>query len=204
MVTRYGMSDLMGPMVYGENEGEVFLGRSITRTVNMSEETMRKVDGEIRKIIDQQYAVARKLLEDNRDKVEAMAAALLELETIDADQIDDIMSGLPPRPPKPPQIGQRASATTGRRASAPGTRRPATRRCVRETVRWRDRAAARCRCASRRCFRCGALSSFDLSRPLRDGHPERHARFVFRRRTLSSTATHALRTRGRCAPTAPI
>jgi cell division protease FtsH len=103
MVTRYGMSDVLGPMVYGENEGEIFLGRSITRTVNMSEETMRKVDAEIRKIIDQQYAVARKLLEDNRDKVEAMAKALLELETIDADQIDDIMAGRPPRPPKPPQ-----------------------------------------------------------------------------------------------------
>src|SRR5512132_1759056 len=69
MVTRYGMSDLLGPMVYGENEGEVFLGRSITRTVNMSEETMRKVDNEIRKIIDTQYAVARKLIEENRDKV---------------------------------------------------------------------------------------------------------------------------------------
>ncbi len=110
MVTRYGMSDLLGPMVYGENEGEVFLGRSITRTVNMSEETMRKVDGEIRKIIDQQYAVARKLLEDNRDKVEAMAAALLELETIDADQIDDIMAGKPPRPPKPTQAGGSAAA----------------------------------------------------------------------------------------------
>jgi cell division protease FtsH len=103
MVTRYGMSDLMGPMVYGENEGEVFLGRSITRTVNMSEETMRKVDGEIRKIIDQQYAVARKLLEDNRDKVEVMAKALLDLETIDADQIADIMAGRPVRPPKPTQ-----------------------------------------------------------------------------------------------------
>jgi cell division protease FtsH len=103
MVTRYGMSDVLGPMVYGENEGEIFLGRSITRTVNMSEETMRKVDAEIRKIIDQQYAVARKLLEDSRDKVEAMAAALLELETIDADQINDIMAGRPPRPPKPPQ-----------------------------------------------------------------------------------------------------
>jgi cell division protease FtsH len=110
------MSDLMGPMVYGENEGEVFLGRSITRTVNMSEETMRKVDSEIRKIIDQQYAVARKLLEDNRGKVEAMAKALLELETIDADQIDDIMAGLPPRPPKPTQSGS-GSSTTG---AAPG------------------------------------------------------------------------------------
>jgi cell division protease FtsH len=110
MVTRYGMSDVLGPMVYGENEGEIFLGRSITRTVNMSEETMRKVDAEIRKIIDQQYAVARKLLEDNRDRVEAMAAALLELETIDSDQIDDIMSGRPPRPPKPPQSNAGASA----------------------------------------------------------------------------------------------
>ena len=103
MVTRYGMSDELGPMVYGENEGEVFLGRSITRTVNMSEDTMRKVDTEIRKIIDTQYGVARKLIEDNRDKVEAMAKALLELETIDADQIDDIMNGKPPRPPKPTQ-----------------------------------------------------------------------------------------------------
>ena len=117
MVTRYGMSDLLGPMVYGENEGEVFLGRSITRTVNMSEETMRKVDAEIRKIIDQQYAVARKLLEDNRDKVETMAATLLELETIDADQIDDIMAGKPPRPPKPTQAGG-SSATPGSAAGA--------------------------------------------------------------------------------------
>ena len=100
MVTRYGMSDAMGPMVYAENEGEVFLGRSITTQKNVSEETMQKVDAEIRKIIDEQYAVARRLLEDNRDKVEAMAKALLELETIDADQIDDIMAGRPPRPPQ--------------------------------------------------------------------------------------------------------
>ena len=112
MVTRYGMSDLLGPMVYAENEGEVFLGRSITTHKNVSEETMRKVDAEIRKIIDQQYAVARKLIEDNRDKVEAMAKALLEMETIDADQIGDIMDGRPPRPPKPS-----GSATP----AAPGT-----------------------------------------------------------------------------------
>jgi len=90
----------MGPMVYGDNENEIFLGRSITRTVNMSEETMRNVDAEIRGIIDQQYALARKLIEENRDKVEAMAKALLELETIDAEQIGDIMGGKPPRPPK--------------------------------------------------------------------------------------------------------
>jgi len=102
MVTRYGMSDL-GVMVYGENEGEVFLGRSVTQHKNVSEATMQKVDAEIRRIIDQQYALARQLLEDNRDKVEAMTKALLEWETIDADQIDDIMAGKPPREPKPKQ-----------------------------------------------------------------------------------------------------
>ena len=101
MVTRYGMSDRLGPMVYGENEGEVFLGRSVTTHKNMSEATMQMVDCEIRRIIDEQYALARKLLDDNRDKVEAMTKALLELETIDADQINDIMAGNEPRPPKP-------------------------------------------------------------------------------------------------------
>ena len=103
MVTRYGMSDALGPMVYGENEGEVFLGRSVTTHKNVSEATMQKVDAEIRRIIDEQYALARRLLDENRDKVEAMTAALLEWETIDADQIDDIMAGRPPRPPKAPQ-----------------------------------------------------------------------------------------------------
>jgi cell division protease FtsH len=103
MVTRYGMSDALGPMVYGENEGEVFLGRSVTTHKNMSEATMEKVDHEIRRIIDQQYTLARSVLEEHRATVEAMAAALLELETIDSDQIDDIMAGKPPRPPKQPQ-----------------------------------------------------------------------------------------------------
>ena len=100
MVTRYGMTDSLGPMVYAENEGEVFLGRSITKTTQVSEATMQKVDGEIRRIIDEQYTVARKILEDNRDKVEVMTRALLEWETIDADQINDIVDGRPPRPPK--------------------------------------------------------------------------------------------------------
>ncbi|MGI8894811.1 MAG: ATP-dependent zinc metalloprotease FtsH [Casimicrobiaceae bacterium] len=103
MVTRYGMSEALGTMVYAENEAEIFLGRSVTTTKNVSEATLQKVDAEIRKIIDQQYGVARNLLEENRDKVEAMAKALLELETIDADQIGDIMAGLPPRAPKPVQ-----------------------------------------------------------------------------------------------------
>jgi cell division protease FtsH len=100
MVTRYGMSDVLGPMVYAENEGEIFLGRSITKTTNMSEETMRKVDSEIRRIIDEQYAVARKIIEDNRVQIEAMTKALLEWETIDAEQIEDIVAGRPPRTPK--------------------------------------------------------------------------------------------------------
>jgi cell division protease FtsH len=114
MVTRYGMSDALGPMVYAENEGEVFLGRSITKTTHVSEETMRKVDAEIRRIIDEQYGLARRLIEENRDKVEAMARALLEWETIDSEQIDDIINGKPPRPPKsssstPPAGGKSAS-----------------------------------------------------------------------------------------------
>ena len=102
MVMRYGMSEALGPMVYAENDGEVFLGRSVTTHQNMSEATMQKVDTEIRRIIAEQYALAHKILEENRDKVETMTAALLEWETLDADQINDIMDGRAPRPPKPP------------------------------------------------------------------------------------------------------
>jgi cell division protease FtsH len=101
MVTEWGMSDALGPMVYGENEGEVFLGRSITTHKNVSETTMQKVDAEIRRIIDQQYGLSRRLIEDNRDKVEGLAKALLEWETLDADQITDVMEGRSPRPPRP-------------------------------------------------------------------------------------------------------
>src|SRR3954465_289006 len=101
MVTEWGMTDALGPMVYSENEGEVFLGRTVTQHQAISEETMKTVDAEVRKIIDEQYSLARGLLEDNRDKVEVMTKALLEWETIDANQIEDIMSGRPPRPPKP-------------------------------------------------------------------------------------------------------
>ena len=100
MVTRYGMSERMGPMVYAENEGEVFLGRSVTKTTHVSERTMQAVDEEVRRIIDEQYALARKLIEENQDKMHAMAHALLEWETIDKEQIDDIMEGRPPRAPR--------------------------------------------------------------------------------------------------------
>jgi len=125
MVTQWGMSDELGTMVYGENEGEVFLGRSITTHKNVSEATLQKVDGEIRRIIDTQYKLARKLLEDNRDKVETMARALLEWETLDADQINDIMAGKPPRPPK--AIAATAAPSAGGPAgdSATGAAAPA-------------------------------------------------------------------------------
>ena len=103
MVTQWGMSDALGPMVYGESDGEVFLGRSISSHKNVSEATMLKVDMEVRRIIDEQYALARRLIEENRAKVETMAQALLEWETIDADQVNDIMEGRAPRPPKPTQ-----------------------------------------------------------------------------------------------------
>jgi len=115
MVTRYGMSDALGTMVYAGNEQDSLFGSMSSKTV--SEATQQKVDAEIRRILDEQYGIARKLLEDNRDKVEAMTAALLEWETIDAEQINDIMSGQPPRAPKPSQASNKATmgdnGTTG-------------------------------------------------------------------------------------------
>ncbi|KPK20698.1 MAG: cell division protein FtsH [Betaproteobacteria bacterium SG8_41] len=122
MVTRWGMSDELGPMVYGENDGEVFLGRSVTVHKNVSDTTMQKVDAEIRRIVDQQYQLARQLITDKRDKVEAMAMALLEWETLDAEQIADIMDGRPPRPPKPaatPQPPQKDSTPSATATAAP-------------------------------------------------------------------------------------
>ena len=120
MVMRYGMSEALGPMVYADNEGEVFLGRSVTKTTNMSEQTMLKVDTEVRRIIDEQYGRARKLIEDNQDKMHAMAKALLEWETIDSDQIDDIMAGKQPLAPKDwtPRIPP-ADSNNGGSGSAP-------------------------------------------------------------------------------------
>ena len=115
MVTRYGMSDALGTMVYAGSEQDSFFGSMSSKTV--SEATQQKVDSEIRRILDEQYGIARQLLEDHRDKVEAMTAALLEWETIDAEQINDIMAGQPPRAPKPSQSSNKASrgdnGTTG-------------------------------------------------------------------------------------------
>ena len=100
MVTRYGMSDKLGVMVYAENEGEVFLGRSVTNTKNISEDTQKQVDAEVRRILDEQYAMAYQLIDENRDKMETMTNALMQWETIDADQVKEIMAGKEPSPPK--------------------------------------------------------------------------------------------------------
>ena len=119
MVTRYGMSDSLGTMVYVDTESDSMFGRTSSKTV--SELTQQKVDAEIRSLVDSQYALARSILEQNRDKVEAMVVALLEWETIDADQIADIMEGRPPRAPKPPpatQFGNSAGGTPGPAAGA--------------------------------------------------------------------------------------
>ncbi|MFZ1364502.1 ATP-dependent zinc metalloprotease FtsH [Brachymonas denitrificans] len=122
MVMKYGMSERLGPMVYAENEGEVFLGRSVTKTTHMSEETMRKVDEEVRRIIDEQYDLARRLIEEHSDKMHAMAKALLEWETIDAEQLDAIMEGRQPQPPKDwaPRVPPRGDGGSGG-GTAPAT-----------------------------------------------------------------------------------
>ncbi len=100
MVTKWGLSERLGPLTYSEEEGEVFLGHSVTQHKNVSDETAHTIDAEIRAIIDRNYQRAENLLKDNMDKLHAMAEALIKYETIDADQIDDIMSGKTPRPPQ--------------------------------------------------------------------------------------------------------
>lgn len=111
MVMRYGMSDKMGVMVYAENEGEVFLGRSVTKTTHISEKTMQEVDAEIRRILEEQYRRARDLIESHQQEMHRMAKALLDWETIDGEQIDDIIAGKEPRPPKAPLTGSPASSS---------------------------------------------------------------------------------------------
>ena len=122
MVTRYGMSESLGTMVYEDTEQEAYFGRMSSKTV--SEATQQKVDTEIRRILDGQYALSRQLLEENRDKVEMMAKTLLDWETIDADQVNDIMEGREPRLPKagvPPkrQTSDSSSGGVSPNATAP-------------------------------------------------------------------------------------
>ena len=119
MVTRYGMSDVLGTMVYVDPDQQSMFGPVSAKSV--SEATQQKVDVEIRAILDRQYAVAKKILEDNRDRVEVMVKALLEWETIDADQVNDIMAGKDPRPPKyPPSAPNNGGGTGGTPVVAEG------------------------------------------------------------------------------------
>lgn len=97
MVKLWGMSELMGPLAYGESEGEVFLGRQVTKHKHIADKTFDLIDGEIRKIVDSNYDIARKILTDNKDILDAMAKALVEFETIDKEQIDDLMNRKPMR-----------------------------------------------------------------------------------------------------------
>ena len=106
MVTKWGLSEKLGPLMYAEEEGEVFLGRSAgSQAANVSGETAKAIDEEVRSIIDGCYGTAKRLLEENRDKLDMMADALMKYETIDAEQIDDIMSGRTPREPRDWQGG---------------------------------------------------------------------------------------------------
>lgn len=106
MVTKWGLSEKLGPLMYAEEEGEVFLGRSAgSQHANVSGETAKMIDQEVRRIIDDCYGTAKRLLDENRDKLEMMADALMKYETIDSDQIDDIMAGRVPREPRDWQGG---------------------------------------------------------------------------------------------------
>ncbi|MCB1826460.1 MAG: ATP-dependent metalloprotease, partial [Candidatus Competibacteraceae bacterium] len=126
MVTKWGLSERLGPLTYSEDDGEVFLGRSVTRHKNVSDETAHVIDEEIRSIIDCNYRRAEQLLRDNLDKLHAMAEALIKYETIDSEQIDDIMAGRPPREPAdsntdsdPPTTGPSVSLDKDRRDEKP-------------------------------------------------------------------------------------
>ncbi|VVO23552.1 ATP-dependent zinc metalloprotease FtsH [Pseudomonas fluorescens] len=112
MVTKWGLSEKLGPLMYAEEEGEVFLGRGGGgQGTSFSGETAKLIDSEVRSIIDQCYGTAKQILTDNRDKLDAMADALMKYETIDADQIDDIMAGRTPREPRDWSGGTGTSGT---------------------------------------------------------------------------------------------
>ncbi len=120
MVTKWGLSEKLGPLMYAEEEGEVFLGRSAgSQHTNVSGDTAKLIDQEVRRIIDDSYGRARRLLEENRDKLDVMAEALMKYETIDAEQISDIMDGRPPREPRDWQGGSGSAATPDAPVDAP-------------------------------------------------------------------------------------
>lgn len=132
MVTKWGLSEKLGPLMYAEEEGEVFLGRSAgSQHANVSGETAKMIDQEVRRIIDDCYGTAKRLLDENRDKLEMMADALMKYETIDSDQVDDIMAGRVPREPRDWQGGSGTGTPpanleeSGRRENTPPIGGPA-------------------------------------------------------------------------------
>ncbi|MFO2166512.1 ATP-dependent zinc metalloprotease FtsH [Pseudomonas aeruginosa] len=132
MVTKWGLSEKLGPLMYAEEEGEVFLGRSAgSQHANVSGETAKMIDQEVRRIIDDCYGTAKRLLDENRDKLEMMTDALMKYETIDSDQIDDIMAGRVPREPRDWQGGSGTGTPpanleeSGRRENTPPIGGPA-------------------------------------------------------------------------------
>ena len=127
MVTKWGLSPELGPLLYSEDEGEVFLGRSAaSQSKSFSSDTAKSIDVEVRKIIDTCYSKAKDILETNRDKLEMMMEALMEYETIDADQIDDIMNGNKPRPPADWSDSDGGGAAARSEAEEPQARRDET------------------------------------------------------------------------------
>ncbi len=116
MVTKWGLSEKLGPLTYSEDEGEVFLGRSVTQHKQVSDETAHLIDDEVRKIIDRNYDRAKALLADHKDKLENMAQALMKYDTIDHAQIVDIMEGRQPSPPEGWSESGRPKKTGGKTA----------------------------------------------------------------------------------------
>jgi cell division protease FtsH len=124
MVTKWGLSELLGPLTYTEEDGEVFLGRSMTQHKQVSDETAHTIDQEVRRIIDTNYQTAEQVLRENRDKLDAMAEALIKYETIDESQMKDIMEGREARPPadwdsEPPPSPPAGTADVGTKAEPP-------------------------------------------------------------------------------------
>ena len=132
MVTKWGLSDKLGPLTYTEETGEVFLGRSVTQHKQVSDGTAHAIDEEVRRVIEINYTRAKEILDSNLDKLHAMAAALVKYETIDESQLKDIMEGRPPKPPSdwddslsntPPKAPLRGPAGQRRRFTRLGARR---------------------------------------------------------------------------------
>src|SRR5699024_7362224 len=127
MVTKWGLSERLGPLSFDEDDGEVFLGRSVTQHKQYSDETAHAIDEEVSTLINRTYKRAREILTAERDKLDTMAKALIKYETIDSEQIADIMAGREPRPPSdwtdPGDPSDQAPAATGKTGND-GERKP--------------------------------------------------------------------------------